>query len=163
MRSVLLGTSQPRWWSGRRCVAIERIGDEIAVHDIGAAFGRNVWVRYPLLTDHGRPADGHAGLESLADSIAESVSNVLVAKKDDKKSCEFADRLRDLMTTSPGERLISATHRLGSLSVERLAAKDSAEGRWLLTSDSPRVRLHVTAAPADIAEVEARIAALLRD
>lgn len=157
---MLLGTSQPKWWSGRRCVAIERIGDEIAVHDIGAAFGQNVWVRYPLLTDDGSSPLGHAGLEVLADSIAESVSNVLVAKKDDKKSCEFADRLRDLMTTSPGERLISATHRLLSVSVERVAAKDSAEGRWLLASDTPRIRLHVTAAPGDIADVEARIARL---
>jgi hypothetical protein len=158
---VLLGTSQPHWWSGRRCVAIERIGDEIAVHDIGAAPGQTSWIRYPLLSDAGPAGHGDGELEVLADSIAEAVSNVLLAKRNDRKSCDFADRIRDLMIVSPGERLISATQRFITLSVEPMTSKDSPDGRWLLTSTAPKCRFYVTAARADIPEVEARIASLL--
>ena len=158
---MLLGTSHARWWSSRRCVAIERIGSEIVVHDLGAAFGQDVWIRYPLLADGGRPMGGHSGLESMADSIADSVSNVLVAKKDDKKSCEFADRIRQLVGSSDEARLAAATYRLRSLDVEKVTSKETSEGRWLLSSSTPRLRLHVTAAPDDIAEVEARLSAVL--
>ena len=156
-----MGTSQPHWWSNRRCVALERVGDDIVVHDIGAAFGQNVWVRYPILSGDDRSSVGHAGLESLADSIADSVSNVLMVKKADKKSCEFADRIRDLMMASPGERVESATARFRTLNVEKVVAKDSTDGRWLLSSASPKARIYVTAARADVAEVEARLSALL--
>jgi hypothetical protein len=158
---VLLGTSQAKRWSTRRLVAVERIGDEVAIHDISAAVGQNNWVRYPLLTDDGPTDHGTNDLQVLADSISESVSNVLMARQTDKKSCEFADRLRDLMVVSPGERLISASQRLRGLSVERIVAKDSSEGRWLLSSDSPRTRIHVAAAPDDIAEVEERLSRLV--
>lgn len=158
---MLLGTSQTHWWSARRCVALERIGDEIALHDIGPAFGQNSWVRYPLLSENGPTDHGHGELEVLADSIAEAVSNVLVAKKNDRKSCEFADRIRELMVVSPGERLISATLRLRSMQVERMVAKDSTEGRWIVSADTPRLRVHVAAAPGDVAEVETRIESLL--
>ena len=62
---------------------------------------------------------------------------------------------------SPEQRQASAALRFRTLSVEKVVAKDSTDGRWLLTSTSPRGRFYVTAARADIAEVEARLAALL--
>ena len=156
-----MGTSQAHWWSNRRCVAIERIGDDIVVYDIGAAFGQNVWVRYPLLSGDDRPSVGRVGRGSMEDAIAESGSRVRKVKKADKKSCEFADRIRVLMASSPVERASVATARFRTLDVERMTSKDGPEGRWLLSSASPKARIHVTAAGADVAEVEARLTALL--
>ena len=180
MRVVLLGTAQTHWWSNRRCVLLERIGDSICVHDLGLGLGPSNWVRYPILpTDSFRVAGavsasdifgneavahgivGDSAMGDLASTVSDLVSDVLVDKISSKRVCTFAEHITGLAAMSSEERTASAAHRFRTLTVEKVVAKDSTDGRWLLTSTSPKARIHVTAARADIPEVEARLADLL--
>ena len=177
---MLLGTSQTHWWSNRRCVLLERIGDSVSVHDLGLGLGPSNWVRYPILpTDSFRvdkPVSAHdvfgneiaahgvvgdSAMGNLASTVSDLVSDVLVDKMMSQRVCKFAEHITHLAEMSPEQRQSSAALRFRTLNVEKVVAKDTTDGRWLLTSTSPRGRFYVTAARADIAEVEARLAALL--
>lgn len=177
---MLLGTSQTHWWSNHRCVLLERIGDSVSVHDLGLGLGPSNWVRYPILPSDSfrvdKPVSAHdaigneavahgilgdSAMGHLASTVSDLVSDVLVDKMMSKRVCKFAQRISDLAEMSPEERQASAAHRFGTLSVEKVVAKDTIDGRWLLTSTSPKARIHVTAARADIPEVTGRIADLL--
>ena len=161
---------------------LERIGDSVSVHDLGLGLGPSNWVRYPILpadsfrVDKPVPAHdvfgneavahgivGDSAMGDLASTVSDLVSDVLVDKMLSKRVCKFAEHITDLAEMSPEERQASAVRRFRTLNVEKVVAKDSTDGRWLLTSTSPRGRFYVTAARADIAEVEARLTALIEN
>ena len=177
---MLLGTSQPHWWSNHRCVLLERTGDWVSVHDLGLGLGPSNWVRYPILPSDSfrvdKPVSAHdaigneavahgilgdSAMGHLASTVSDLVSDVLVDKMMSKRVYKFAQRITDLAEMSPEQRQASATARFRMLDVEKVVAKDSTDGRWLLSSASPKARIYVTAARADVAEVEARLSALL--
>jgi len=174
---VLLGTSQGHWWSNRRCVALERIDDQIVVHDLGLGVGSNRWVRYPLLprdvfASTGGEAEGdfhafeqstidHPGLEVFAGAVSDLVSEVLVGKMNEKRMCRFAQQISNLVATTPEERRKQSSLVFEHVNVRREEAKGSKEGRWELSSENPRARIYLACAPSEIAEVEERLARLV--
>lgn len=159
---------------------MERIGESVAVHDLGLGLGPSNWVRYPILPADSfrvdKPVSAHdvfgneiaahaivgdSAMGDLASTVSDLVSDVLVDKIASKRVCKFAERITHLAEMTPEQRQATATHHLRTLNVDKVGAKDTTDGRWLLTSNSPQVRIYVTAARADIGEVEARLAVLL--
>lgn len=158
---------------------LERSGEWVSVHDLGLGLGPSNWVRYPILPADSFSVDGavsasdvigneavahgivgDSAMGDLASTVSDLVSDVLVDKITSKRVCNFAERITRLAEMSPGQRQASAARRFRTLDVEKVVAKDSTDGRWLLTSSGPKDRIYVTASRADIAEVEARLSAL---
>jgi hypothetical protein len=168
---VLLGTSQTHWWSNLRCVALERIGSVIAIHDLGPGLGGSSrWVRYPILpTDSfGRPDRELLDTTLLegnhfANELGAVMGDLLVDKTMSKRVCAYAQRLAELAEMSEDFRLRQASRTTQHMRVETVDDKKSKDGRWLLASSKPRLRIHVAAAPGDRPEVAARIAGLLEN
>lgn len=166
---VLLGTSHTHWWSNPRCVALERIGDVIALHDLGLGLGgTSRWVRYPILPTDGFGRPDRELLDTtflegdhFANSFGAVMGDLLVDKVMSTRVCAYAQRIAELAGLPEDQRLQQATQTAQVMTVESVEDKKTRDGRWLLSSSKPLLRIYVTAAPDDIAEVEKRLALLL--
>ncbi len=166
---MLLGTSHTHWWSNLRCVALERIGDVIALHDLGLGLGgTSRWVRYPLLPTDGFERPDRELLDvryfegnHFANELGAAIGDLLVDKMMSKRVCAYAQRIAELAGIPEDQRLQQATRTAQMMTVESVEDKKSMEGRWLLSSSKPQLRVYVTAAPDDIAEVEERLSRLV--
>jgi hypothetical protein len=166
---VLLGTSQTHWWSNPRCVALERIGDVIALHDLGLGLGgTSRWVRYPILPTDGFGRPNRELLDTtlldgnhFANELGAAMGDLLVDKLMTTRVCAYAQRIAELAGLPEDQRLQQATQTAQSMTVESVEDKKSMDGRWLLSSSKPHLRVYVTAAPDDIAEVEERLSRLV--
>ena len=166
---VLLGTSQAHWWSNLRCVALERIGEVVAIHDLGPGLGGSSrWVRYPILPPGTFGQQDRELLDAtlldgnhFATSLGVVMADLVVDKMMSKRVCAYAQRLAELAELPEDLRLRQASRTTQHLMFEAVDDKKSKDGRWLVSSSKPHLRVYVTVAPNDIAEVEERLSRLV--
>lgn len=185
---MLLANSRPRWWSSTHCVALERIGDRIAVHDLGLGFGTAEWIVYPLVmpplpsqmprppsaSDNvATPPDNVDGMADVDDSwgdaaaevaavpMADLASDFVVGAINRRKSQRIVERLRTLLALPADQRLQSATVTYASLELERSANKSSTDAHWILSGVRPRARFYVAARKRDGAAIAASLTSLV--
>jgi len=164
---MVWGTSQRHWWSGRRCVMVERIDAVIAVHDVGPVPGRVPWVTYPAIPHQLHPSSGdvldnhhtieHMGLDTgselVAGAIGDLASDMVLGRVVAKRAQRLRQRMSELLAMPVQERRTHATLVLDAVTVEQRREKGSREGRWLLSSASPLVRIYVACTPRDVAAI----------
>ena len=185
---MLLANSRPRWWSSTHCVALERIDDRIAVHDLGLGFGTAEWIVYPLIVpprpsqmprppsasdNVATPPDNFDGMADIDDSWADAAAEVVATPMADlasdlvvgamsrRKSQRIVERLRTLLALPADQRLQRATVTYASLELERSANKSSTDLHWILSGVNPRARLYVAARKRDSAAMSERLTSLV--
>ena len=164
---MLWGTSQRHWWSGRRCVMVERIDAVIAVHDVGPGIGSVPWVTYPAIPHQLHPSSGdvldnhhtieNAGLDTgsevVAGAAADLVSDIVVGRVVAQRAQRLRQRMSELLAVPVQEQRTHATLILDAVTVEQRREKGLREGRWLISSASPRARIYVACTPRDVAAI----------
>lgn len=186
---MLLANSRPHWWSSVHCVALERIGDRIAVHDFGRGFGTAAWIAYPVVVPP-RPSEmprlpsasdnvatppenldgmadpddvwGDAAAEVMATPMADLASDLVVGAISERKSQRIVERLTTLLALPADERLRVATQTYASLGLEQVQNKTSSDSHWILSGVGPRARFYVAARKRDSAAVGEGLASLVR-
>lgn len=186
---MLLANSRPHWWSSVHCVALERIGDRIAVHDFGLGFGSAAWTTYPLVaqprpSEMPRPPSAADNLASVSDNLGSTVdadlswdnaaaealavpledlaSDLVVGALNARKAQRIVERLRALLSLTAEQRLQAATRTYVSLGLEQVQNKASSDRHWTLSGVGPRARFYVAARKRDDAAVSERLASLVR-
>jgi hypothetical protein len=184
---VLLANSRPHWWSNVHCIALERIGDRIAVHDCGLGFGTAVWTTYrpaisPHPSDMPNPPSASDNLASVSDNLGSTIdeeftwdnaapeslavpledpgTDLVVGAINGRKSRRVAESLNALRALTVERRLQTASQTYASLDVRQVADKASTDTHWILTGLNPRARFYVAARKSDSAAIAASLALL---
>lgn len=145
---------------------VERIDAVIAVHDVGPVAGSVTWVTYPAIPHQLHPSSGdvlsyhtieHMGLdtgsEAVTGAIGDLASDIVVGRVVAKRAQRLHQRMSELLAMPVQERRTHATLVLDTITVEQRRKKGSREGRWLLSSTSPRARIYVACTPRDVSAI----------